>query len=98
MTPGNTEGAGTRVFPAKTNKNDEKSGLRINKGEALHNEPHKHNVFLQQNENVEDPAIRKLAKKNSHAKLSHTIIDTTKGTTEEAVTEVWEQFENNLII
>jgi len=94
----NAEGAGTRIYPARTARNDEKFGIRIDKGEAVNGEPNIRRIKLQINSNTADTALAKIVAKNPHGVISHADVDVEKDATEEALIEVFTQFADNRVV
>jgi len=92
------EGAGTRMYPPRTTKNDEKFCLRIDKGEPVHGKPNVVRANLQLNSKAGRKTIMEMAKKNPHAKISHADIDTSQEATPEALADVFAQFTENIVI
>ena len=70
------EGAGQRVFPPQTNKNDEAFGLRLDKGEPVQGKPGHVRLKLQANREAKNNTIRDLASKDSHQVLASVDVDT----------------------
>lgn len=77
------DGAGSRVYPSKTAKNDSKYGIRIDKGEPVQGKPNVIRLKLQLNSNATSKAIKDLAKKNSHKVVATYDVDTTQEANEE---------------
>lgn len=84
------EGAGSRVFPAKGSQAEKKIGLRLDKGEKVHDKPNFLRLKLQVNKGAEDPALKKMADKNSHAVIATVDVDTTQEVTEENLRKVFD--------
>ena len=70
------EGAGQRVFPPQTKKNDEAFGLRLDKGEPVQGKPGHVRLKLQANREAKNNTIRDLASKDSHQVLASVDVDT----------------------
>jgi len=92
------EGAGTRVFPARTPKNDQRYGIRIDKGESVKGKTDSVRLKLQINSNAESKTLRELAKKNPHRVVSTVDIDTSQDVTEGNLKKVEDELLNNLDI
>lgn len=90
------EGAGSRIYPPKGPRKDEKYGIRIDKGEPVHGQPNVLRLKLQANSNAENRTIRDLARKDSHAELATADIDVSQEPTEENLEAVKEQFYKSL--
>jgi len=92
------DGAGTRMFPPRTAKNDEKFCFRIDKGEPIHGKPNMIRAHVQSNGNSDRKTIKEMAEKDPHAKISHTDIDTCQEATPDALVHVFKQFSENIVI
>lgn len=90
------EGAGSRVYPARNNKNDEKYGIRIDKGEAVHGKPNVVRLKLQLNSNAARKTIRDLASKDPHKVIANVDVDNTQQLTRENLTKVEEDLVNQI--
>jgi len=58
-------GAGSRIFPAKTTKNDGRYGVRVDKGEPVKGKQNTIRLKLQINSNATNKTLRDLAKRDS---------------------------------
>ena len=90
------EGAGSRVFPARTAKNDQHYGIRIDKGEPVKDKPNTIRLHLQINSNAESSTLRDMANEDSHKVVSVADIDTTQEVTEENLEKVVKEFLKNV--
>ncbi|KAE8151529.1 hypothetical protein BDV25DRAFT_152518 [Aspergillus avenaceus] len=90
------EGAGGRVYPAKNAKNDKRYGIRIDKGEAVHNKPNTIRLKLQINSNAESSTLRNLAKSDPHRVVSNADVDTQQEVTKENLDKMEDDFIENL--
>jgi hypothetical protein len=90
------EGAGSRIYPPKDPSKDAKYGIRIDKGEPVHDKPNTVRVKLQANSNAENKTIRDMAKKDSHAVLATADIDVTQDITEENLDAIKDQLYKSL--
>ena len=90
------EGAGGRVYPARNAKNDQRYGIRIDKGEPVHDKPNTIRLKLQINSNAESATLRNLAKGNPHRVISNADVDTEQDVTKENLDKVEEEFLKNL--
>ncbi|KAB8356535.1 hypothetical protein FH972_024118 [Carpinus fangiana] len=77
------EGAGWRVFPARTQRNDEKYGLRIDKGEPVAGKADTVSVKLQINSNASRKTLKDLAKEDPHRVIAEAEVDTKQAATKE---------------
>jgi len=89
------EDAGSRVFPARTAKHDQRYGIRIDKGEPVKGKPDTIRLHLQINSNAKSKTLRDLVKEDSHKVISVADIDTTQEVTGENLNKVKEQFLKN---
>ncbi|OCK91140.1 uncharacterized protein K441DRAFT_576312 [Cenococcum geophilum 1.58] len=90
------EDAGSRVFPARTAKHDQRYGIRIDKGEPVKDKPNIIRLHLQINSNAKSKTLRDLVKEDSHKVFSVADVDTTQEVTEENLNKVKEQFLRNV--
>lgn len=97
LNPG-TDGAGSRVYPARDSKNDTKYGIRIDKGEAVHDQPNTLRLHLQINSNAESKTLRDLAKKDPHRVVSTADITIQQAPAEDNLESLEAQFTKNLKI
>ena len=74
-------GAGTRIYPARTAKNDSKYGIRLDKGELVHGTTSTIRVHLQINSNASDKTLADLAKKNPHKVFASVDVDSAQEAT-----------------
>ncbi|KAL8990507.1 MAG: hypothetical protein Q9177_000858 [Variospora cf. flavescens] len=95
LNPG-VDGAGSRIFPSKTAKNDSKYGIRIDKGEPVDGKPNVIRLKLQLNSNATNKTIRDLAKKDSHKVVATVDVDTSQEANEENLEKVEDGFLNSL--
>ncbi|SMR62375.1 unnamed protein product [Zymoseptoria tritici ST99CH_1E4] len=84
-------GAGQRVFPPRTSKNDEKFGLRLDKGEPVQGKPGFIRLNLQANSNAKNNTIREMAQKDSHRVLASIGIDTKQEANKENASKLRDQ-------
>ncbi|SMQ56368.1 unnamed protein product [Zymoseptoria tritici ST99CH_1A5] len=84
-------GAGQRVFPPRTSKNDEKFGLRLDKGEPVQGKPGFIRLNLQANSNAKNNTIREMAQKDSHRVLASIDIDTKQEANKENASKLRDQ-------
>jgi hypothetical protein len=98
LTQPSATGAGGRVYPARTQKNDAKYGIRIDKGEVVDGQPNVVRLKLQANSNAESKTIKDLARKDPHAVLATVDVDTTQEATEDNLRKVKEDLLSNLNI
>lgn len=91
-----TDGAGSRVYPARNTKNDAQYGIRVDKGEAVHGQPNILRLHLQINSNAESKTLRDMAKKDPHRVVSTADVDTQQDVTKENIEELRAQFKRNL--
>ncbi|KAF2172795.1 hypothetical protein M409DRAFT_16756 [Zasmidium cellare ATCC 36951] len=84
-------GAGQRVFPPKTAKNDEKFGLRLDKGEPVKGKPGVIRLNLQANSNAKNKIIREIAQKDSHRVLASVDVDTKQEANKDNAAKVRDQ-------
>ncbi|KJX97385.1 hypothetical protein TI39_contig499g00002 [Zymoseptoria brevis] len=84
-------GAGQRVFPPRTSKNDEKFGLRLDKGEPVQGKPGFIRLNLQANSNAKNNTIRELAQKDSHRVLASIDVDTKQEANKENASKLRDQ-------
>lgn len=77
------EGAGLRIFPARTQKNDAKHGLRLDKGEPVTGKDNTVSVNLQINSNADRNTLRNLASKDPHRVIARVEVDITQEATKE---------------
>ncbi|GAB7356584.1 hypothetical protein MBLNU459_g7315t3 [Dothideomycetes sp. NU459] len=89
-------GAGQRVFPPRTAKNDEDFGLRFDKGEPVRDKPGFIRLNLQANSNAKNKTIREMAEKNSHRVLASVEIDTKQEPNKENALKIRDQFLQSL--
>ena len=90
------EGAGSRVYPARTAKNDQHYGIRIDKGEPVAGKANTIRLKLQINSNAESKTLRELAKKDPHKVVSVADVDTKQDVTEENLGMIEEDFIQNV--
>lgn len=93
-----SDGAGSRVFPARNDKNDKNYGLRIDKGELVDGNPNIIRLKLQANSNAESSTIRDMARKNPHRVLSTADVDTTQPANKDGLGKLKSNFNSNLDI
>jgi hypothetical protein len=75
------DGAGTRVHPPQTSKNDQKYGIRLDKGVGVGKNVQ---LNLQINSNATETALKNLVQKNgSHATYATVEVDPNQEVTEE---------------
>lgn len=84
-------GAGRRVFLPKTARNDEKFGLRLDKGEPVQGKPGFIRMNLQANSNAKNKTIREMAQKDSHRVLASVDVDTRQEANEENAAKIRDQ-------
>jgi hypothetical protein len=83
------EGAGTGVHPPRTAKNDEKYGIRLDKGVAVGNEVQ---LSLQINSNATKKTLKNLVQKHgSHATYATVNVDPAQEITEENMDKLAEE-------
>jgi hypothetical protein len=85
------------VYPARNQKNDAKYGIRIDKGEAVHGQPHVGRLKLQASSNADSKTIKDLAKKDPHAVLATVDVDTTQEATEDNLEKLKDDMLSSLI-
>lgn len=90
------DGFGSRVYPSRTEKNDSKHGIRIDKGEAIQGKPNFVRLNLQLNSNASDNTIRDLARKDSHRVVATYDVDTTQEANQENLDKALDGFLKNL--
>src|SRR5271170_6177355 len=80
LNKGTLDGAGSRLQPSRTPRNDEDAEFRIDQGHVHDKEGKVYDIVLQANRQAKSEAIKEFVKKNSsHAKLATATIDRTKG-------------------
>lgn len=89
-------GAGQRVFPPKTKKNDGNFCVRLDKGEAVKGKPGFIRLKLQANSNANDKTIREMAQKDSHHVLASVDVDTKQEATEENANKIRDELLESL--
>jgi hypothetical protein len=79
---------GTRIWPAKSPRNDAESQLRIDRGSTIHNLPNHMKVYLQVNKEAKEGSLKSFLKasdRGTHANVAEAVIDTTKSSGEKIV-------------
>jgi hypothetical protein len=89
-------GAGSRLYPQKDPKKEEKYGIRINKGELVDGQDNILRLKLQANSNATNKTIRDMARADSHADLATADIDITQEPSEENLDALKEMFFDSL--
>lgn len=87
-----SDGAGTRLYPPKTKRNDEKFGIRIDKGELVHDKPGHVRLKLQINSDAKDKTLQTMAKKDSHKTYASADVDATQDITDDALDKLEQEF------
>ena len=86
------DGAGSRVFPAKTPKNDGRYGVRVDKGEPVKGKQNTIRMKLQINSNATNKTLRDLAKKGSHKVVATADIDSIQEVSIENLEKIKQNF------
>lgn len=90
------DGAGSRVFPSKTAKNDGRYGVRIDKGEPVNGKQDTIRLKLQINSNATNKTLRDLAKKDSHKVIATADVDSSQEASQENLEKVKQDFLDTL--
>ena len=90
------DGAGSRVVPAKTTKNDARYGIRVDKGEPVKGKQNTIRLELQINSNATNKTLRDLAKKDSHKVIATADVDSTQELSTENLEKVKQDFLDTL--
>jgi hypothetical protein len=85
-------GAGSRVIPARNEKNDVKYGIRIDKGEPVAGKANILRLHLQINSNAQSKTLRDLAKKDPHKVIAIADVDTSQEVDQKNLDKIEEQF------
>ncbi|PGH34066.1 hypothetical protein GX50_03122 [[Emmonsia] crescens] len=72
------EGAGSRVYPPQVPKKDADYGIRVDRGEKVHDKPNVLRLKLQLNSNATNKTIRELAKQDPHRVFATVDVDVTQ--------------------
>lgn len=96
-----TGDSGARAAPARTKKNDQNLGSRIDYGPMWKDDKTEYRRYnWQLNSDANDSSIKKLAQKDSHKVWSHANVPVTPAPTEEearkAVESMFKELEENL--
>ncbi|KAM5465530.1 hypothetical protein MauCBS54593_006305 [Microsporum audouinii] len=89
-------GPGSRLYPPKDPKKEEKYGIRIDKGELVNGQNNILRLKLQANSNAANKTIRDMAKADSHADLATADIDITQEQSEENLNALKDMFFESL--
>ncbi|EGD93511.1 hypothetical protein TESG_01055 [Trichophyton tonsurans CBS 112818] len=92
------EGAGSRVYPPTNSRLEKSIGLRLDKGEKVHNKPGFLRLKLQINKGADDPTLRKLANEDSHRVIATIDIDTNQEANEENLVKFFGDIEGNVTL
>ncbi|KGO76260.1 hypothetical protein PITC_036860 [Penicillium italicum] len=90
------EGPGGRVYPARSQKNDQLYGIRIDRGELVRGKPGFLRLKLQINSNAASKTLRDIAAKDSHQVVSEVDVDTNQDVTKENLEKIQQDFIDNL--
>ena len=88
----NSDRAGTRLYFPKTKRNDEKFGIRIDKGELVHDEPGYVRRKLQINSDAKDKTLQTMATKDSPRTYASADVDATQDITDDALDKLEQEF------
>lgn len=90
------DGAGSRVFPSMTAKNDGRYGVRIDKGEPVKGKENTIRLKLQINSNAASRTLRDLARKDSHKTIATADVDSMQEASEENLEKLEQDFLDTL--
>ncbi|KAL9101969.1 MAG: hypothetical protein Q9163_002827 [Psora crenata] len=90
------DGAGSRVFPSMTAKNDGRYGVRIDKGEPVKGKDNIIRLKLQINSNASNKTLRDIARKDSHRVIATADVDWTEEVSQEKLEKVKQDFLDSL--